>query len=617
MTQWRTPAEQWQHWAQDDRLVLAPILVVDAWDEELLRRLDIAAFVAGADPRAVATPAVAVSVSADSMPTLVRPAPDEAGVDDEDDAAATLVHGARVRDDDEAEAPSQLEVSLQAQGDALQIELTPPPAPSVGEHATTTAAARTDEAWFIPPLTDSARGMPQVGAVISGETVIAMPPSAPPEPTALRDDGPAIRTGTTLIPTEVEPNTSQTAGVIISRDDVFDEAEPPPPPPRRPSKIVIADAGGTQIAPSPLPEPPPVEVAEAIEAEIDPEMIESSDLLEAPEPPPMRPAPNRGEGPPPPPRTDARPGDDLDPATWAVDGVTPSTRPEPPPAPRSEPPPAPRVEPPPAPAPARPVELAPVLTGRTLPPGDGPHWSDAVFGAHYGALARVDADRLARLEAQFVLELAGISGAATVIDVGCGDGRHANAFSEAGARVVGLDASAAQLGLATDAHGPSLPNLRWHHGDVRDRAVQEQFDLVTCLGSTYGIYDDVQNRRVLEGVRELCRPLGRVVLQVLNRDHAVPRLPARTWWQGNRCVVLDEADLDARSSRVQVKRTIVFEDGRQFEHVYAVRLYAVHELAADCEAVGLRVLEVSGSRHTRGRFFGATSPDIWLTAERR
>ncbi|MFO0637485.1 MAG: methyltransferase domain-containing protein [Nannocystaceae bacterium] len=240
-----------------------------------------------------------------------------------------------------------------------------------------------------------------------------------------------------------------------------------------------------------------------------------------------------------------------------------------------------------------------------------------MFAEHYGALARPQAERLAQAEAAFVMEIAGLVAGQSAIDVGCGDGRHAGALSDSGVRMVGLDASAAQLRAAADAVGPSLPNLRWVHGDLRDRVVTDTFDAVLCLGTTLGYYDEPQNRRMIEGLRDLCRVGGRVVIHIINRDYAVPRLPARTWWQGQGCVVLDEVDFLDRTSRINVRRTIVFEDARQFEHAYSVRAYSLHELVGACEGVGLQVVEVSGSRHTRGRFFGATSPDIWLVCERR
>ena len=70
------------------------------------------------------------------------------------------------------------------------------------------------------------------------------------------------------------------------------------------------------------------------------------------------------------------------------------------------------------------------------------------------------------------------------------------------------------------------------------------------------------------------------------------------------------------ANRLRVHRTVVFEDGRQYEHYMFIRAYTLHDVGKLMTTAGLRVLEVSGSRDTRGRFYGATSPDIWVLAER-
>jgi len=66
-----------------------------------------------------------------------------------------------------------------------------------------------------------------------------------------------------------------------------------------------------------------------------------------------------------------------------------------------------------------------------------------------------------------------------------------------------------------------------------------------------------------------------------------------------------------------VHRTVVFEDGRQFEHQMYIRTFSLHELGRMLTGMGMRVVEVSGSRETRGRYYGATSAEIWLVAQRR
>jgi hypothetical protein len=62
---------------------------------------------------------------------------------------------------------------------------------------------------------------------------------------------------------------------------------------------------------------------------------------------------------------------------------------------------------------------------------------------------------------------------------------------------------------------------------------------------------------------------------------------------------------------------VVFDDGRQLEQEISVRAYSLHELGKLLHAAGFRVIEISGSMHTRGRFFGNQSRDIIVVAERR
>ena len=81
-------------------------------------------------------------------------------------------------------------------------------------------------------------------------------------------------------------------------------------------------------------------------------------------------------------------------------------------------------------------------------------------------------------------------------------------------------------------------------------------------------------------------------------------------------MVLDEASFDGKSSRLEVKRTMVFEDGRQFEHQFSMRLYALHEVGRMFASVGMRIVDISGARQTPGLYYGAASPDLWVVAVR-
>ena len=242
-------------------------------------------------------------------------------------------------------------------------------------------------------------------------------------------------------------------------------------------------------------------------------------------------------------------------------------------------------------------------------------WHEEVFAEHFAALVRPDPEVSAERDVDFLLECVPLRESAAVLDIGFGQGFHCFELAKRGFSVTGIDNSLAQVFRASetgDARGLSVTFL---HGDMRELPTDDSFDLVMCVGTTFGYFDDDENLQTLREFKGRLRSGGRLVLQVFNRDHLVSRLPCRSWWQGLGCLVLDEAEMDYATNRLHLHRTVAFEDGRQFNHQIYIRAFMLHDLGALLERAGFRITEVSGSRETRGRFYGATSSDIWVVAE--
>ena len=103
------------------------------------------------------------------------------------------------------------------------------------------------------------------------------------------------------------------------------------------------------------------------------------------------------------------------------------------------------------------------------------------------------------------------------------------------------------------------------------------------------------------------RPAGRLVLDVLNRDHALQALPTRNWWEGDGCLIPEAIEFDARRSRAEIRRYLVFADGRERVYDISIRLFSVHELVHLLTLAGFAVESISGSLHTPGAYFGGGS----------
>lgn len=415
-------------------------------------------------------------------------------------------------------------------------------------------------AFCIPPLVESVAA----NAAAARDVWVPEPPPEPPpsEP----DNSPAPE------PEELEPEELEVESETVAEPEVVELEVTAPLPTAEPTQGRHASgsaAAGEIVAeraePTPVrerPTTPKVIVSEAARETDDPPEVEPDEYVEdQSSPPPSPPAPP-SEG---------------------------SLRHEPPP-------------PPPRP-------------GVVGDKNDLDSWCEDAFAEHYAALEGRGYVQRAEHEAAFIATIAQLSPGSSLLDVGCGGGILAALLARNGYHVTALDRAEAQLQRAAGTFRQLGVDVALVRGDMRSFALDQTFDVVTCVGTTLGYFDESANRASMRAMAAHLRPGGRLVLQVINRDYIIGRMPTRSWWQGRGCLVLDEAEMDYGANRLQVHRTMVFEDGRQFDHRISVRLYALHELAALCHDVGLRTREVSGSRHLRGRFYGATSSEIWLVAE--
>jgi SAM-dependent methyltransferase len=204
-----------------------------------------------------------------------------------------------------------------------------------------------------------------------------------------------------------------------------------------------------------------------------------------------------------------------------------------------------------------------------------------------------------------------------ILDIGCGYGRHAIELVQRGLTVTGLDLSLPLLIRAADEAQRRALAVNFVHTDMRGLAFDREFDGAYCMLTSFGYFDEESNLKVAEGIARALKPGGRLLLDVINRDYIVGDLPARIWWEGDGCVVLEEVEFNFNTSRILTHRSVVFEDGRQLDQEISVRAYSLHELGKLLRQAGFRVIEVSGSIYTPSHFFGAASRNLIVLAERR
>jgi SAM-dependent methyltransferase len=277
-------------------------------------------------------------------------------------------------------------------------------------------------------------------------------------------------------------------------------------------------------------------------------------------------------------------------------------------APQAAPPPPPRRTPAP---PKRPDSNRPSRKRALKKP-----WWEEVFGEDFTRAIPSLSERQIKREVDFIEESLGVAKGGVVLDLGCGSGAHAVELATRGYGVVGYDLSVYQLALAADIAQQREQKINFLQGDMREMAFEETFDGIYCWNTTFGYFEEDKNVAVAERVFKALKPGGMFLVDVANRDYAAQYTPSQLWYEGDSCVCMDDMSLDFITSRLRVKRSLIFDDGRSRECVYSVRLYSLHELGKLLHDAGFRVTEASGHTATPGVFFGEISPRLLVLAQR-
>jgi len=126
--------------------------------------------------------------------------------------------------------------------------------------------------------------------------------------------------------------------------------------------------------------------------------------------------------------------------------------------------------------------------------------------------------RYAAQEAEFIVANCDLRKGATVLDVGCGTGRHVLELAARGLDVTGIDYVDSLVGRATDAaRSKGLSNANFLATDCRTSDLGRQYDAFVCLYDVVGTYaDDSENGRILQNAVRHLRQNGMALISVMN-----------------------------------------------------------------------------------------------------
>lgn len=227
-----------------------------------------------------------------------------------------------------------------------------------------------------------------------------------------------------------------------------------------------------------------------------------------------------------------------------------------------------------------------------------------------------------RHEIDLLLEATGAQPTDRIIDLCCGQGRHALELARRGFRsVTGIDRSRYLVRLARRRAAAEKLPVAFREADARAFRVPEgSQDMVCILGNSFGYFsDETEDSRVLAAVARALRSGGTLVLDITDGDWMRERFDARTWeWIDKNHFVCRERSLSSDGQRLVSREVIVHDDrGVIADQFYAERLYSesrLRQLLDDAGFHDIRRHAVIEGQSTRGQDLGMMGRRMLLSA---
>jgi SAM-dependent methyltransferase len=163
------------------------------------------------------------------------------------------------------------------------------------------------------------------------------------------------------------------------------------------------------------------------------------------------------------------------------------------------------------------------------------------------------------------------AGGSSILDLGCGSGRHSRCLASMGFDVTGLDLSAESINLARQSE---CSNLHYRRQDMRQPFGTDTFHHVFNLFTSFGYFENpAEDLTVIQNVANSLKEGGHLVLDYMNVVHVQSRLKEEEAIERDGVIYRLSRWADAKYIS---KRIAIIDDGRESQ---ATRLVYTERVA--------------------------------------
>lgn len=173
----------------------------------------------------------------------------------------------------------------------------------------------------------------------------------------------------------------------------------------------------------------------------------------------------------------------------------------------------------------------------------------------------------------------------TILDLGCGEGRHCIIFKDRGFNIKGIDLSETLINSGKNKE----PELDIEVGDIRE--IKGKFSIILSLFTSFGYFQrDYENMKALNSISNALKHAGWFWIDFLNPEFLKSRLvpeSEKTLHDGTRVTEM------RRIENGLVIKDIIFETGETY--IEKIKLFTKEQLETMLEKSGIATTGVFGS----------------------
>lgn len=197
-------------------------------------------------------------------------------------------------------------------------------------------------------------------------------------------------------------------------------------------------------------------------------------------------------------------------------------------------------------------------------------------------------------EVDYVFDALGIAPGHSILDIGCGIGRHSVRFAQRGAAVTGVDSNQVFITEANRRVANEAMNIRFCQADARELPFAGVFDFAVSLHMSMGYHlSPSEDLRILKSAYKSLRAGGKLLIEILGKEAVMRNFRPRDWRCEDGVYVLETRQLANDSSYVSNVWHMI-ENGSVSTIAMSLWLYSQVEIGTLLHNAGFADVKIYG-----------------------